>query len=392
MTKEILLAPYGTFEGTDPSTGTGVTEILDDEAIDNMVRNFKDYVLVDKDHNSVKEDRDTTAMGWVKKVWKSAKGLMGQLELTPTGENLVEGKEYKFLSPVWSMYENKPIELKSVAFTNTPAIKQLTINCESMNALKFIANPTCCEKCEDLDEKYVKSADVAEVAHPNALFGETEISIPEGCNILCLLRARSQGKKAKKTRNEDNINNFKEQDIDMNILEKLLKKLGITLEELDAMEVEVKETPAEEVVEEVKEEVKEETENACGETKDEPEAVNEEPKEETKEEPVEEEKKDETPVEEVKSEEPVETEPSEPSEVELLKKQIEDLKAELAANKCKNEEVKEEKKEKEVIPLDALNSAPKSEMVNVKSLRGQALINAIKKNPELVHAFDMEQD
>lgn len=369
--KEIHLTPYGTFTGTGMD-GSPIEETITEGAVDTMISNFNKDILLDVDHESEK-DGSTRAAGWIKRLFKKEDGLYADVELTPYGDELVSSKEYNFISPVWAMFENIPAVLKSVALTNRPALPVHALNSKpqdeklvAQNALTFVANPTCCELCEDKDGKTVRSTDVEEVTHPGCK-----------CDII---------------ENEDILNNFKGQEIDMDLLQKLLKKLGITPEELDAMEVEVSETPAEEVVEEVKEEIKEETENACGETKDEPEAMNEEPKEETKEEPAEEEKKEEAPVEEAKSEEPVETEPSEPSEVELLKKQIEDLKAELAANKCKNEEVKEEKKEKEVIPLDALNSAPKSEMVNVKNLRGQALINALKKNPDLVHAFDVEQD
>lgn len=369
--KEIHLTPYGTFTGTGMD-GSPIEETITEGAVDTMISNFNKDILLDVDHESEK-DGSTRAAGWIKRLFKKEDGLYADVELTPYGDELVSSKEYNFISPVWAMFDNIPAVLKSVALTNRPALPVHALNSKpqdeklvAQNALTFVANPTCCELCEDKDGKFVRSADVEEVAHPNCK-----------CQII----------EIGKNEEESIINNFKGQEINMDLLQKLLKKLGITPEELDAMEVEVKETPAEEVVEEVKEEVKDETENACGEPekKDESEAMNEEPKEE----PVEEEKKEETPVEEVKSEEPVE---AEPSEVELLKKQVEDLKAELAANKCKNEEVKEEKKEKEVIPLDALNSAPKSEMVNVKSLRGQALINAIKKNPELVHAFDMEQD
>lgn len=82
-------------------------------------------ILVDRDHQSAREglDRDTHAMGWLSRFWATAKGLFAKLKLTPTGQALVEGREYRKLSPVFTLdKDGKPLTLESAAFTNTPAM------------------------------------------------------------------------------------------------------------------------------------------------------------------------------------------------------------------------------------------------------------------------------
>ena len=69
-------------------------------------------------------DRDTKAVGWMSKFYTTMKGLFAKLFLTPFGRKLVEDREYRFLSPVFSLDDNgNPVDLHSAAFTNTPAFE-----------------------------------------------------------------------------------------------------------------------------------------------------------------------------------------------------------------------------------------------------------------------------
>ena len=50
------------------------------------------------------------------------KGLFGKLKLTNWGKELISGREYRYVSPTFGLDENgKPVELYSIAATNTPA-------------------------------------------------------------------------------------------------------------------------------------------------------------------------------------------------------------------------------------------------------------------------------
>lgn len=81
---------------------------------------------MDKDHASARKglERDTQSLGWFSKFVASAKGLFGLLKLTKKGREMIEGREYRHVSPVFALNEDKePIRLLSVAATNTPAIR-----------------------------------------------------------------------------------------------------------------------------------------------------------------------------------------------------------------------------------------------------------------------------
>ena len=81
---------------------------------------------MDVDHSSVRRglDRDTHAAGWISRFFTTVKGLFGKIKLTKRGKELVENREFRFLSPVFQLGEDgSPKELHSVAFTNTPAFQ-----------------------------------------------------------------------------------------------------------------------------------------------------------------------------------------------------------------------------------------------------------------------------
>lgn len=81
---------------------------------------------MDVDHSSVRRglDRDTHAAGWLSRFFTTVKGLFGKMKLTKRGKELVENREFRFLSPVFQLGEDgSPKELHSVAFTNTPAFQ-----------------------------------------------------------------------------------------------------------------------------------------------------------------------------------------------------------------------------------------------------------------------------
>lgn len=82
-------------------------------------------MLFDADHQSTRagEDRNTRAAGWFSKFFVDpVKGLFGKLKLTRWGKELISSREYRYVSPTFGLDDSgKPVELYSIAATNTPA-------------------------------------------------------------------------------------------------------------------------------------------------------------------------------------------------------------------------------------------------------------------------------
>lgn len=122
----IQLAPPGNYpQLVDDDEAEGgqreVVQILDDEAMDALISNFKDKVLVDADHSS-EISTDTKAMAWVTKLFKDPdKGLMAEIEPTTIGADTINGKVYRFVSGAWTLDKaGRPQELVSIGLTNKP--------------------------------------------------------------------------------------------------------------------------------------------------------------------------------------------------------------------------------------------------------------------------------
>ena len=122
---EVLVVPKGQFYGSD-SEGNPIPESIDETVIDTLAEQLKDKeLLVDKDHSSVKKgiERDTSAMGWMYSFKKGMEGLWAKIKWTNIGRNLVENRVFRFLSPVFTLHENKPTNMLNVALTNQPAFQ-----------------------------------------------------------------------------------------------------------------------------------------------------------------------------------------------------------------------------------------------------------------------------
>ena len=124
--ENVHISPIGNFNGSD-SDGNPVPETIDRESLEALAEklNAGDEVLFDADHQSTRagEGRSTRAAGWFSKFFVDpVKGLFGKLKLTNWGKELISGREYRYVSPTFGLDENgKPVELYSIAATNTPA-------------------------------------------------------------------------------------------------------------------------------------------------------------------------------------------------------------------------------------------------------------------------------
>lgn len=109
---------------------TRVTYDTDQPLLQRLIDAFDpaDPVLIDREHYSVTESGDTTAMGWIERLELRPDGLWGLARWTPAGEALISSRELRMLSPCASLgADGKPDRLISAALTNTPFFRgQLT--------------------------------------------------------------------------------------------------------------------------------------------------------------------------------------------------------------------------------------------------------------------------
>lgn len=127
-TVEVQISPIGDFNGSS-ADGKPIPEHLTQDNLAKLADALNasdDEVLVDVDHKSTKSgnDKDTKAAGWLSRfVVDPIKGLFGKLRLTRHGRDLVDSREYRHLSPVFSLDEKgEPVRLMSVGMTNCPAL------------------------------------------------------------------------------------------------------------------------------------------------------------------------------------------------------------------------------------------------------------------------------
>ena len=126
--ENVHLVPIGDFKGSDKD-GNPIDEHITKESLEQIAEklNSGDEVLCDIDHQSCKPgvERDSKAAGWFHKfVVDPVKGLFASLKLTKKGREIVENREYRYTSPVFTLDENgNPNDIHSVALTNVPAFK-----------------------------------------------------------------------------------------------------------------------------------------------------------------------------------------------------------------------------------------------------------------------------
>lgn len=127
--------------GEWPHKPTGLVQILDDEAMAEIVKAFVEFkaapnwpgVLIDFDHQSLDQDKPTTAAGWIVDLEQRPTGLWARVRWSDLGRKSIEGGRYRFISPVWKSSDCallgqdriRPLKLMNCAVTNDPNIKGL---------------------------------------------------------------------------------------------------------------------------------------------------------------------------------------------------------------------------------------------------------------------------
>lgn len=126
--ENVQIAPIGTFNGSRVD-GSAIEEKITVEKLEQLAEelNNSDEVLCDIDHSSCKAgaEKNSKAAGWFSRwIVDPIKGLFATLSLTKYGRELLENREYRYTSPVFTLNEDGTVaDLHSVALTNVPAFK-----------------------------------------------------------------------------------------------------------------------------------------------------------------------------------------------------------------------------------------------------------------------------
>ena len=126
--EDVMVSRVGQYFGSNQE-GEPVLQTVDAESLQAIADELNasgEELLCDVDHAASRRglDRDTHAAGWFSRfVVDPIKGLFAKLRLTKRGRELVEGRDYRFLSPSFMLGEDgKPKALTSCSLTNTPAM------------------------------------------------------------------------------------------------------------------------------------------------------------------------------------------------------------------------------------------------------------------------------
>ncbi len=134
-------------KGEHPNPACGVLQVIDDEAAQAIVEAFNgqaqaaDFpgMLIDHEHFSHHQDKETRAFGWLTRLAGRADGIYGQIRWSDTGRAAVDGGDYRFFSteydaakaealnaargdacPTSSLKRIRPLCLAGLTLTNRP--------------------------------------------------------------------------------------------------------------------------------------------------------------------------------------------------------------------------------------------------------------------------------
>lgn len=184
--ENVQIAPIGEYVGSD-AKGNPIPEKIDAESLQKIadgLNSTETEVLADIDHNASKPgvEKDTKAAGWFHKfVVDPLKGLFATLKLTKHGKELLENREYRFISPTFKLdKDGKPLELHTASLTNLPAFQGYIdpiLNTESN--METITMEMTKEQLVDLIKSTVVAMNTAPVEEKKEETVEVQNSEPE---------------------------------------------------------------------------------------------------------------------------------------------------------------------------------------------------------------------
>ncbi|MCX6903479.1 MAG: hypothetical protein NTW03_08380, partial [Verrucomicrobia bacterium] len=104
--------------GEHPNAAAGIVQVIDEQAVQNIVSDFNAAatapnfpgMLVDHEHFSHDQDKETRAFGWLNKLQARPDGIYGQIRWTDTGRAAVDGGDYRFFSTEYAGTDLVPIQ------------------------------------------------------------------------------------------------------------------------------------------------------------------------------------------------------------------------------------------------------------------------------------------
>lgn len=126
---KVLIGVLGTWDGHYAGSFT-----LDNESMNQMVNNFNNQkidVVCDYEHQTLSGEA-APASGWIKNLTIEDEKLYAHVDWTDKAKELIENKEYKYVSPVFqrntikgTTAENIGWSLHSLSLTNRPFLEEL---------------------------------------------------------------------------------------------------------------------------------------------------------------------------------------------------------------------------------------------------------------------------
>lgn len=171
--KQHHILPIGRWKGKvhkpGPNDPTELVQVVTADDVATLARVLNERaqdpnwpgILLDVDHESEAEDKRSEAAGWYKGPFVVKNdGLWAGVELTPLGEELIGSKKYKRLSPTPSLVPNAageyhPVDIASVALTNRPRMRELTLVTNSEDA-KVLTIETQAQEVKVMNEELLK--------------------------------------------------------------------------------------------------------------------------------------------------------------------------------------------------------------------------------------------
>lgn len=121
------LVPIGEY----PHPESGLSQVLDREALHEIVNRFTPGTLVDFDHFSYDPSKSSEASGWIDQVELREDGIWAKGRWSDVGEKALVNGRYRFVSPVWLPRDLvrldgnrvRPTRLDSAGLTNQPNLR-----------------------------------------------------------------------------------------------------------------------------------------------------------------------------------------------------------------------------------------------------------------------------
>lgn len=121
LEKPVVIVPFGQFPHP------GGMQLIDNEAVERIMVQFTKWahdIVVDYQHESLKECGRAPAAGWVKTETAAVteNGIEAVIEWTDEARELIESKNYLYLSPVFEKEDGVIARLFNLGLTNNPNI------------------------------------------------------------------------------------------------------------------------------------------------------------------------------------------------------------------------------------------------------------------------------